>query len=148
MPRPRSLHPRSPPGYLSVHPAPNSLFRLPSSRSSSFSNHLSAEMTRQPTPSHNAAHVLVSFQNESLFPSSSSSSVSSSSSSRKQKGRPLSLANATRPPQNRRRVWRACESCRKKKIKCDGSDPCQCCLDNGSECVYAGDMGRRPFISP
>ncbi|RMJ28782.1 putative transcription factor [Aspergillus sp. HF37] len=88
-------------------------------------------MGRQPTPSHDAAHVLVSFQNGP---------------SNKGKKRPLSLANATRPPETRRRVWRACESCRKKKIKCDGSDPCQCCVHTGSECIYAGDDDRRLWM--
>ncbi|RJE18508.1 hypothetical protein PHISCL_09161 [Aspergillus sclerotialis] len=100
-------------------------------------------MARQATPTHDAAHVLVSFQsNNNLFAPSNRRSNSSRS------HRPLSLANANRPPQNRRRVWRACESCRKKKIKCDGSDPCQCCLDNGSDCVYAIEGLRRGVVAP
>ncbi|GES62981.1 hypothetical protein ATEIFO6365_0014009700 [Aspergillus terreus] len=50
--------------------------------------------------------------------------------------RRISQANAHRPPQHRRRVWRACETCRKKKVKCDGSDPCRPCLSYGTQCTY------------
>ncbi|KAF9891423.1 hypothetical protein FE257_004279 [Aspergillus nanangensis] len=50
--------------------------------------------------------------------------------------RRISHANANRPPQNRRRVWRACESCRKKKVKCDGEDPCKPCSGYGIACTY------------
>ncbi|KAL5361204.1 hypothetical protein BJX96DRAFT_165733 [Aspergillus floccosus] len=101
-------------------------------------------LARRPTPSHDAAQVLVSFHQNG-------SPVELADDGRRLSGgprsnRPLALANVTRPPQNRRRVWRACESCRKKKIKCDGSDPCQCCLDTASECVYAGDGFRRGFV--
>lgn len=41
------------------------------------------------------------------------------------------LATATQPPrplgQKRRRVTRACDECRRKKIKCDGKQPCTHC---------------------
>jgi len=30
------------------------------------------------------------------------------------------------PLQKRRRVTRACDECRRKKIKCDGKQPCKC----------------------
>ncbi|KAL4892231.1 fungal-specific transcription factor domain-containing protein [Aspergillus ambiguus] len=100
-------------------------------------------LARRPTPSHDAAQVLVSFhQNGTPVEVSDRRRLSGGS----RPNRPLAFANVNRPPQNRRRVWRACESCRKKKIKCDGSDPCQCCIDNGSECVYAGDGSRRGFV--
>lgn len=38
--------------------------------------------------------------------------------------------DGTRPPapmQKRRRVTRACDECRRKKIKCDGKQPCTHC---------------------
>lgn len=54
-------------------------------------------------------------------------------------GRSLSLVNAARPPQNRKRVWRACNPCKKKKSKCDGSEPCQSCINNSAGCIYPDD---------
>jgi hypothetical protein len=35
--------------------------------------------------------------------------------------------SATGPMQKRRRVTRACDECRRKKIKCDGKQPCTHC---------------------
>lgn len=37
------------------------------------------------------------------------------------------LPRATAPLQKRRRVTRACDECRRKKIKCDGKQPCTHC---------------------
>jgi len=34
---------------------------------------------------------------------------------------------AVQPMQKRRRVTRACDECRRKKIKCDGKQPCTHC---------------------
>jgi hypothetical protein len=34
---------------------------------------------------------------------------------------------STAPTQKRRRVTRACDECRRKKIKCDGKQPCTHC---------------------
>ncbi|KAJ5619700.1 Transcription factor [Penicillium lagena] len=36
----------------------------------------------------------------------------------------------------RQRVWRACQACRRKKVKCDGEHPCESCTRNQAECVY------------
>ncbi|KAF9892692.1 hypothetical protein FE257_001094 [Aspergillus nanangensis] len=101
--------------------------------------------SRRPTPSHDAAQVLVSFHQTGTPTEFSDEARKPAGSAR---SRPLALANIHRPPQNRRRVWRACESCRKKKIKCDGADPCRCCVDAGrsQECIYAGDGSRRGFV--
>ena len=42
------------------------------------------------------------------------------------------------PVQKRRRVTRACDECRRKKIKCDGKNPCTHCS------VYSyGNLGLR-----
>lgn len=38
----------------------------------------------------------------------------------------------------RRRVSRACIICRKKKIKCDGQEPCLSCVAGGKACEYDG----------
>ncbi|KAF7342801.1 hypothetical protein MSAN_01995800 [Mycena sanguinolenta] len=43
----------------------------------------------------------------------------------------------------RRRVWRACESCRRKKIKCDGCDPiCSQCTASGTQCTWLQTKDR------
>ncbi|KAK0466401.1 uncharacterized protein EV420DRAFT_1617658 [Desarmillaria tabescens] len=39
-------------------------------------------------------------------------------------------------PRLRTRVWRACEICRKRKIKCDGQDPCAFCSTNKKDCTF------------
>ncbi|PPQ77711.1 hypothetical protein CVT25_011146 [Psilocybe cyanescens] len=50
-------------------------------------------------------------------------------------GKPLQL--------QRRRVWRACESCRRKKIKCDGCEPtCSQCSMSGSQCTWLQTKDR------
>ncbi|KAH7322835.1 fungal-specific transcription factor domain-containing protein [Stachybotrys elegans] len=36
----------------------------------------------------------------------------------------------------RRRISRACDDCRRKKIKCDGKQPCSSCAEFNSECTY------------
>lgn len=43
----------------------------------------------------------------------------------------------------RERVVRACEFCRKRKIKCDGHRPCRCCTQNKESCVYP-ELPPRP----
>ncbi|KAI9510447.1 fungal-specific transcription factor domain-containing protein [Russula earlei] len=43
----------------------------------------------------------------------------------------------------RRRVWRACEGCRRKKIKCDGNEPtCSQCATSGSQCTWLQTKDR------
>jgi hypothetical protein len=36
----------------------------------------------------------------------------------------------------RRRISRACDDCRRKKIKCDGKQPCSSCAEFNSACTY------------
>ncbi|TFY72503.1 hypothetical protein EVG20_g500 [Dentipellis fragilis] len=57
---------------------------------------------------------------------------------------PLPPDAGQRPIQlQRRRVWRACESCRRKKIKCDGSEPtCSQCATSGSQCTWLQTKDR------
>ncbi|ETS86285.1 hypothetical protein PFICI_00113 [Pestalotiopsis fici W106-1] len=40
-------------------------------------------------------------------------------------------------PRKRRRTTKACDDCRRKKIKCDGKRPCSSCADFNSDCTYA-----------
>lgn len=47
------------------------------------------------------------------------------------------------PLDSRRRVRRACLSCRAKKIRCSGSEPCQACIATPSQCKYADSLKER-----
>ncbi|KAG2013921.1 nuclear protein, variant 2 [Coprinopsis cinerea AmutBmut pab1-1] len=73
---------------------------------------------------------------------------STSTTTQKQKKRieddPLPPDAGTKPIQlQRRRVWRACESCRRKKIKCDGVEPtCAQCTASGSQCTWLQTKDR------
>jgi hypothetical protein len=49
-------------------------------------------------------------------------------------------SRAPAPLQKRRRVTRACDECRRKKIKCDGKQPCTHCT------VYSYGMIIGPFV--
>ncbi|KAI0254283.1 fungal-specific transcription factor domain-containing protein [Lactifluus subvellereus] len=57
---------------------------------------------------------------------------------------PLPSDAGQRPLQlQRRRVWRACESCRRKKIKCDGNEPtCSQCATSASQCTWLQTKDR------
>ncbi|KAG5829852.1 hypothetical protein H9Q74_000005 [Fusarium xylarioides] len=46
-------------------------------------------------------------------------------------------------PESRPRVAKACEACRRRKRKCDGSSPCSSCLKNSIECVYILERPKR-----
>ncbi|KAJ8468401.1 hypothetical protein ONZ45_g17259 [Pleurotus djamor] len=57
---------------------------------------------------------------------------------------PISPDIGQKPIQlQRRRVWRACESCRRKKIKCDGCEPtCSQCASTNSQCTWLQTKDR------
>ncbi|KAJ3214199.1 hypothetical protein HK099_006990, partial [Clydaea vesicula] len=38
---------------------------------------------------------------------------------------------------------KACNFCRKKKIKCTGNKPCKSCIDNNSDCVFSEKVKKR-----
>ncbi|KAJ5668739.1 hypothetical protein N7462_009809 [Penicillium macrosclerotiorum] len=52
------------------------------------------------------------------------------------------------PMQKRRRVGRACDECRRKKIKCDGKQPCTHCTVYSYECTYDQPSNRRRNPAP
>ncbi|OAG34989.1 hypothetical protein AYO21_10822 [Fonsecaea monophora] len=54
----------------------------------------------------------------------------------------------TVPMQKRRRVTRACDECRRKKIKCDGKQPCTHCTVYSYECTYDQPSNRRRNPAP
>ncbi|KAL6451219.1 HAL9 Halotolerance protein 9 [Candida maltosa Xu316] len=71
-------------------------------------------------------------------PSSSNSTITQSTSS--------SSGNVVAPPpiKKRARISKACQYCRKKKIKCDGMKPCSNCVNsNGSNCEYIEDPQKK-----
>lgn len=41
------------------------------------------------------------------------------------------------------RISKACEECRRRKIRCDGGEPCQHCKLRNSECEYRGFVRQR-----
>lgn len=79
-------------------------------------------------------------------PSASTSSKKKDESASKAPGkrREGDMPDSTRPIQlQRRRVFRACESCRRKKIKCDGCEPtCAQCVASGSQCNWLQTKDR------
>ncbi|KAI9014469.1 hypothetical protein CLU79DRAFT_766903 [Phycomyces nitens] len=42
----------------------------------------------------------------------------------------------------------ACETCRRRKTKCDGSNPCAFCAANGLECVNNSERRKRALATP
>ncbi|KAI7869584.1 hypothetical protein BDF14DRAFT_1722706 [Spinellus fusiger] len=42
----------------------------------------------------------------------------------------------------------ACETCRRRKTKCDGSTPCAFCASNGLECVNNSERRKRAMVVP
>ncbi|KAK0944252.1 Gypsy retrotransposon integrase-like protein 1 [Friedmanniomyces endolithicus] len=50
--------------------------------------------------------------------------------------------------QKRRRVTRACDECRRKKIKCDGTQPCTHCTVYTYDCTYDQPSNRRRNPAP
>ncbi|KAL2074597.1 hypothetical protein VTL71DRAFT_8375 [Oculimacula yallundae] len=54
----------------------------------------------------------------------------------------------TAPLQKRRRVTRACDECRRKKIKCDGKQPCTHCTVYSYDCTYDQPSNRRRNPAP
>lgn len=54
----------------------------------------------------------------------------------------------SQPQQKRRRVTRACDECRRKKIKCDGKQPCTHCTVYTYECTYDQPSNRKRNFTP
>ncbi|EXM04554.1 hypothetical protein NOF04DRAFT_18514 [Fusarium oxysporum II5] len=57
--------------------------------------------------------------------------------------RPIYPDQDPNPVESRPRVAKACETCRRRKRKCDGSSPCSSCLKNNIECVYVLERPKR-----
>ncbi|KAI9888916.1 MAG: hypothetical protein M1814_006148 [Vezdaea aestivalis] len=59
-----------------------------------------------------------------------------------------SNTHSSAPVQKRRRVTRACDECRRKKIKCDGKQPCTHCQVYSYSCTYDQPSNRRRNPAP
>ncbi|KAF7190086.1 hypothetical protein HII31_08417 [Pseudocercospora fuligena] len=63
-------------------------------------------------------------------------------------GKNAPAVKAPGPLQKRRRVTRACDECRRKKIKCDGKQPCTHCTVYSYDCTYDQPSNRRRNPAP
>ncbi|KAK8034745.1 fungal specific transcription factor domain-containing protein [Apiospora rasikravindrae] len=80
---------------------------------------------------------------------SDAQSADESSAPSQQKGKGVDNGDAPSAPlQKRRRVTRACDECRRKKIKCDGKQPCTHCQVYSYECTYDKPSNRRRNPAP
>jgi hypothetical protein len=48
----------------------------------------------------------------------------------------------------RRKVQRACDSCKSRKRKCSGEQPCPLCVSQGLICTYITPHGRHQALQP
>lgn len=70
--------------------------------------------------------------------------------------RPLTATDSTTDAENRRKdpkVSRACDTCKRKKIRCNGTLPCESCAKRKIVCAYDAKYGRGrpptpPFLTP
>ncbi|CDR45554.1 CYFA0S19e00320g1_1 [Cyberlindnera fabianii] len=58
-------------------------------------------------------------------------------------GSPAIVIPADGKSQKRKRVTRACDECRKKKVKCDGQQPCIHCTVYSYDCTYDQPTNRK-----
>ncbi|CAD6499345.1 BgTH12-03475, partial [Blumeria graminis f. sp. triticale] len=56
-------------------------------------------------------------------------------------------SNTSTSPPKRRRISRACDVCRKRKVKCDGKQPCTHCMSNNLVCTYNRPSNRQKRLS-
>ncbi|KAF7716715.1 Fungal Zn(2)-Cys(6) binuclear cluster domain-containing protein [Penicillium ucsense] len=66
--------------------------------------------------------------------------------------RPLAMTKEHADDENRRKdpkVSRACDNCKRKKVRCDGTLPCSKCAKRNLDCAYDAKYGRgRPPTPP
>ncbi|KAH3687033.1 hypothetical protein WICPIJ_001977 [Wickerhamomyces pijperi] len=56
-------------------------------------------------------------------------------------------AQSAQQQQKRKRVTRACDECRKKKVKCDGQQPCIHCTVYSYDCTYDQPSNRKKNVA-
>ncbi|KAH7161234.1 hypothetical protein EDB81DRAFT_784183 [Dactylonectria macrodidyma] len=57
------------------------------------------------------------------------------------------LPNATAGRKDVRKASSACLTCRKKKVRCSGTSPCQYCVKRGLDCIIRGQCPKRVFLA-
>ncbi|KAL9933080.1 hypothetical protein V8E36_007798 [Tilletia maclaganii] len=57
----------------------------------------------------------------------------------------LSAQTKTADGTDRKRIYRACETCRRKKIRCDGLKPCKPCSRMSESCVFLDDSSKNTY---
>ncbi|KAE8249389.1 hypothetical protein A4X13_0g5233 [Tilletia indica] len=57
----------------------------------------------------------------------------------------LSAQTKTADGADRKRIYRACEVCRRKKIRCDGLKPCKACVRMKESCVFLDDASKSTY---
>lgn len=84
-----------------------------------------------PTSPKAAITLIVRFQHPQIMPAEKRSSVSA----------------ATEPSKKRAPyIPRACETCRRRKVRCDGRKPCEYCIGRSFDCQYTPNL-EDPRIS-
>lgn len=56
--------------------------------------------------------------------------------------RSLNSAFGPSDPRQKRKVTRACDTCKAKKAKCSGTQPCDSCAKRGQQCLYEARYSR------
>lgn len=46
------------------------------------------------------------------------------------------------PPRNRKHVTNACDECKRRHVRCNGSQPCAACLKSYLSCTYAVSLAN------
>ncbi|KAH8721890.1 hypothetical protein BGZ61DRAFT_447607 [Ilyonectria robusta] len=57
------------------------------------------------------------------------------------------LPNLTAGRKDVRKASSACLTCRKKKVRCSGTSPCQYCVKRGLDCIIRGQCPKRVFLA-
>ncbi|KAH7013669.1 hypothetical protein EDB80DRAFT_710645 [Ilyonectria destructans] len=57
------------------------------------------------------------------------------------------LPNSTAGRKDVRKASSACLTCRKKKVRCSGTSPCQYCVKRGLDCIIRGQCPKRVFLA-
>ncbi|KAL8941357.1 MAG: hypothetical protein Q9216_002296 [Gyalolechia sp. 2 TL-2023] len=140
--------------YLAEVHAPQSSKRrmVPSNNSSTFADHAAPHpKVKRPSdePSSSVTRHLAPAPAPAAFPTpnqivATSSPVPIPARQKKPKSNRRDPSSYTAPPTRGKSVKgfsHACESCRKRKAKCDGAVPtCERCLKTGTECLYEGGI--------
>lgn len=54
----------------------------------------------------------------------------------------MAESNENLPPRKRKHVTSACDQCRRRRVKCDGDQPCSSCSKGRFRCTYAASLAN------